>query len=177
MPFTNPNREPVKIEGEVNLNFESLIKLLDDKDVKLTNDLDPLEADVGKLFYFVRTFSGNKVLENSDGDKLSSLFECVPPENMDVMTTLNDFALYSGKQLMCSLFDDADSVMQQIALNSFPIPFGIYYDPESKCNVVIMQMCIKDDALPEMKGQFKLVPVKESELPEHIVKHFKYTQE
>lgn len=182
MPFINKNTSPLVLDKkEYELDFESLIHLLDDTEVVLDCNISPTESDVGELYYFIRTFEGNNLIVSSVDDHC--MFKCEETEEdrrvqkeEGVHRSFNDFALLHGKNLICNVYGGKVD-MRTIALTSFPTPFGMYYDSMKKCNVAVMQLCVSTKTLPAPNRSYRIVPVQEAEMPKFIFEHFTFTKD
>lgn len=177
MPFVNKKPNSISISPE-DYSLETLIRLLDSPDVIREPNIDKTEATVGEVLYFMRTFSGNRVVVESKTkqcvvtcEETANGKEVLPSE-----ITLNDFCLLCGRDIVRSLFPkNTDGKL--LAFNAMPTPFGVFYDPQKHYNVAVMQLCMNDKELPELSPVYEYIPVEESTLPDFIKKHFKFTKE
>lgn len=174
MPFIKkvPDDVEVSVSSDVT-DLEMLLRLLDNPNVQLSREADKTTAEVGEVIYFLRTFKGNKVIAKVDTEE--TVIICEEGKDLPSEITLNDFCLLCGRDILHTIFDKSSGKL--LAMNAFPTPFGLYRDTEKDCNVVVMQLCLNSEELPELPSEYKYVPVEESKLPEFLKSKFKHTKE
>lgn len=132
----------VKLTSSVHDNgsFNTLLMLMDNSNVVYTPSASKCESVVGAVDFFIRTYAGNNIVRNDKDEFIFSNELSEIPEGM----TLNDYVLLCAREVVYNTYSENREkalLSPEIALSTFPIPFGIYYDRLRDVNVALIQIC------------------------------------
>lgn len=161
-------------------NLAYLLRLCEDDSVVAVDtdaNHETIPIVLTGVYYFIRTFSGNLVVQN---DKTRKCLFRIQDHPDFVGMTLNDYLLVALGSEMKKLFIDskAGNDSKTLALNSAPTPFGVLR-LSNDCYVAVFQMVYENTMLDLPEG-YSLVSIDDAVggyQMSRIKKQFKRTKE
>lgn len=161
-------------------NLDYLLRLCEDESVVAVDtdtNHETIPIVLAGVYYFIRTFNGNLVVQN---DKTRKCLFRIQDHPDFVGMTLNDYILVALGSEMKKLFIDskAGNDSKTLALNSAPTPFGVMR-LSNDCYVAVFQMVYENKMLDLPEG-YSLVSIDDAiggYQMSRIKKQFKRTKE